>query len=306
MTAPIISVITPVFNGQDFIKETIESVIRYSAGYPVEYIVVNDGSTDSTLDILMEYQESIEIISTPNQGESIAVNEGIEKANGQLILVLSADDPLMTGNIFRGVIEYFKQHPKAVVLYSDWQIIDEEGRVVTTKYPGSYSEEELVGNFHCQPGPGTFFRRDAALEIGGRSSRWKFVGDYDFWLRISRLGHFGYRNEVLAQWRNHDASTSISLRGLAMAMERIAVVQEFVNTHALPESLRRRAVSSAYISASQLTYFSNEVPGKRYLFNAFVIARGWPRAASLRIVMFVCLTPFSRIAMRFIDRKRNM
>lgn len=306
MTAPIISVITPVFNGQDFIKETIDSVLRYAAGFPVEYIVVNDGSTDSTLDILMEYHSSIKVISTANYGESSAVNEGIKSAIGELVLVLSADDPLMTAEIFRGVIDYFKQHPKAVVLYSNWQIIDEDGRVVTTKYPGPYSEEELIGNFHCQPGPGTFFRRNAALQIKGRSPRWKFVGDYDFWLRMSRLGNFGYRNEVLAQWRNHNASTSISLRGSKMAMERIAVVEEFVNGNVLPEALRRRAISSAYVSASQLTYFSNEVPGKRYLLNAFLIARGWPRAASLRIVMFVCLTPFSRIAMRLFDRKRNM
>ena len=306
MTSPIISVITPVFNGQDFIRETIESVIRYSKGYSVEYIVINDGSTDRTLDILMEYQSSIRVISTPNFGESSAVNTGIQEAAGELVLVLSADDPLMTEEIFRGVKIYFDEHPKAVVLYSDWQIIDQDGKILTIKYPGPYSEEELIGNFNCQPGPGTFFRRETALQIGGRSPSWKFVGDYDFWLRMSRIGHFGYRNQVLAQWRSHGASTSISLRGSKMALERIAVVEEFVRENYLPEELRRQALGSAYISASQLSYFTREIPGKRYLLNAFINARGWPKAASFRIVMFVCLTPFSRLAMRFIDRKRNL
>jgi glycosyltransferase involved in cell wall biosynthesis len=304
MKSAIISVITPVYNGQEFIRETIESVLRYSEGHPVEYIVVNDGSTDGTLDILLEYQSLIRIISTENFGESSAVNEGINNATGEFILILSADDPLMTKEIFTGVVDYFSQNPESVVLYSDWQMIDTGGNILSTKHPGSYSEDELIGSFHCQPGPGTFFRRDAAILIGGRSTSWRFVGDYDFWLRMSRVGKFGYRNKVLAQWRSHDASTSISLRGSKMAMERIGVIENFTHNHQLSEKLRRQALSAAYVSASQLTYFSSEVPGKRYLLNAFLIARGWPRNASLRVVFFVCLTPFSRLAMRLIDRRR--
>jgi hypothetical protein len=124
------------------------------------------------------------------------------------------------------------------------------------------------------------------------------VGDYDFWLRMSRVGEFGYRSEVLAQWRSHDESTSISLRGPIMAIERISVIQEFAKTYSLPIKLKRQALSSAYVYASQLSYFSSEVPGRRYLYKAFMSARAWPKKASLKLVAFVLLTPFSRWGMR--------
>lgn len=300
--APSISVIIPVYNGERYIKSTVESVLEHCVNHVVELIVINDGSTDSTLEILENFKSSIKLISTHNQGESSAVNIGIENASGEILLVVSADDPIFTSRIFDGVNEFFQTNPSAVALYSDWRLIDERGEVLYSKFPGVYSEQELIGNFHCQPGPGTFFKKSAALDIGGRSQRWKFVGDYDFWLRLSRVGDFGYRNEVLAQWRSHDDSTSIVQRGLLMAQERVRVIVEFVKSETLPARLSRDALSAAYISAAQLGFFSGEIPAKSYLWRAFKNARGWPRSAKFEVVMFVLLTPFSRQAMRFIER----
>ncbi len=302
MMAPSISVIIPVYNGERFIEETVKSVINFSSGHNVELIVVDDGSTDSTPDILKQFQNLTKLISTSNQGESSAVNTGIENASGEIILVVSADDPIFTEKIFENVEEFFAKNPKAVALYSDWRLINEQDELLQLKFPGRFSEEELIGNFHCQPGPGTFFKRSSAISIGGRSSRWKFVGDYDFWLRLSRVGDFGYRNEVLAQWRSHADSTSISQRGSMMAIERVSVIKEFIERENLPKKLSSRALSSAYLSAAQLSYFSHEVPGKQYLFEAFKNAKGWPKSAKLKVVFFILLTPFSRQAVRLIHK----
>jgi glycosyltransferase involved in cell wall biosynthesis len=305
MMAPNISVIIPVYNGERFIEQTVKSVIDFSFNHDVELIVVDDGSTDSTPDILKKFQNLVKLVSTSNQGESSAVNTGIENASGEILLVVSADDPIFTAHIFENVEEFFVKHPKAVALYSDWRLIDEQGEILQLKFPGHYSDQELIGNFHCQPGPGTFFKRSSAISIGGRSPRWKFVGDYDFWLRLSRLGDFGYRNEVLAQWRSHADSTSIAQRGPMMAVERVSVIEEFIKSENLPKKLSNRALSSAYLSAAQLSYFSSEVPGKLYLFKAFKSARGWPKSAKLKVVLFVLLTPFSRQAIRLIHKRRS-
>jgi hypothetical protein len=302
MKAPRISVLIPVYNGERYIKSTVESVIRYSVNHSVEIIVVNDGSTDSTPQILENLKGSIKLITTNNRGESSAVNSGMEAASGDILLVVSADDPLFTERIFNNVVEFFDENPSAVALYSDWRIIDERGHVLRLKFPGEYSKQQLVGNFHCQPGPGTFFRRSSALNIGGRSHRWKFVGDYDFWLRLSREGAFGYRNEILAQWRSHDESTSVAQRGALMAQERISVIKDFVSDEYLCPRLRRSALSAAYVSAAQLSFFSGEVPGKLYLWCAFINARGWPKSARVKVVLFILLTPFSRQAMKFVGR----
>jgi glycosyltransferase involved in cell wall biosynthesis len=302
MMAPSISVIIPVYNGERYIESTVSSVIEFGDDSGVEVIVVNDGSTDSTLEILERFKNSIKLISTANQGESSAVNTGIENTSSDILLVVSADDPIFTARIFQNVVDFFENNPSAVALYSDRRLIDEQGEILYSKFPGEYSEQELIGNFHCQPGPGTFFRKSSAIQIGGRSQRWKFVGDYDFWLRLSRVGVFGYRNEVVAQWRSHRNSTSIAQRGLLMAQERIAVVEEFVKNESLTENLRRDALGAAYISAAQLSYFSSEVPAKRYLWCAFMKAKKWPKAAKIKIVLFVLLTPFSRRAIGFVQR----
>jgi len=303
MMAPNISVIIPVFNGERFIEETVKSVIDFSFNHNVELIIVDDGSTDATPDILKQFQNLAKIVSTSNQGESSAVNTGIQNASGGILLVVSADDPIFTAGIFENVEEFFAKNPNAVALYSDWRLIDEQGDFLQFKFPGHYSDEELIGNFHCQPGPGTFFRRSAAIKIGGRSPHWKFVGDYDFWLRLSRVGYFGYRSEVLAQWRSHADSTSIAQRGPMMALERIRVIEEFIKTESLSKKLSNRALSSAYLSAAQLSYFSREVPGKLYLFRSVKSAKGWPKSATLKVVLFILLTPFSRQAISLIHKQ---
>ena len=94
-----ITVITPVFNGEDYIRETIESVLSAINREAIEYIVVNDGSSDSTLAILNEYSDRISILTHPNSGESASVNAGLQKAQGNLILIVSADDPLISSSI---------------------------------------------------------------------------------------------------------------------------------------------------------------------------------------------------------------
>jgi hypothetical protein len=120
------------------------------------------------------------------------------------------------------------------------------------------------------------------------------VGDYDFWLRLSRLGEIRHRNKVLAQWRHHPSSTSVSKRGVAMARERIAVVEDFLAHNSIDSLLARKSLGHAYYTAARLTFFSKEVPGKKYLFTAFKYRRGWVEAAELKVIAFIFLDPLSR------------
>ena len=91
MSQPLISVIIPVYNGETFIGAAIESILRQE--YPnLEIIVVNDGSTDGTTDVLKPFESKIEIIAKPNQGQAAARNVGIKHASGSIIGFLDADD----------------------------------------------------------------------------------------------------------------------------------------------------------------------------------------------------------------------
>lgn len=286
-----ISVITPVYNGAKYIEETVISVLKASDAHDVEYLVIDDGSTDQTSQILEKFSTQVTIIRQPNAGESAAVNTGFNQATGDFVLVVSADDPLFTPAIFDGVVEFFDQNPKVVVWYPNWNMIDEDGNLIRTVEVDEFSDEKLIGRFICLPGPGAFIRKSAALQIGGRRAKWKYVGDYDFWLRISRIGNLSKRDSVLAQWRFHDESTSISQRGKKMFEERIAVIEEFLEEFAMPNPLARMARAHAYYFAALLSYYSKEIHGRRAILKSFWIRKGIVEESQFRVIAYVALMP---------------
>lgn len=294
ISGPKISIVTAVYNGSEYIRETVESVLKYAGELDFEYLVMNDGSTDSTLKILSEFGDKIKVVTHDNCGESESVTRAFQIARGHYLLVVSADDPLLTSRLFTDVFAWFEADKNLVAVYPDWQMIDPDGKIIQIVEVPDYSDELLIGQCRTLPGPGVIFRKNAALEIGGRRSRWVYVGDYDFWLRLSRLGEIRHRAEVLAQWRYHPSSTSVSKRGLKMARERIEVVESFLSENRIDELLARKSLGHAYYTAARLTFFSREVPGKKYLFKALAVRKGWIEGIELRVVLFILLDPISR------------
>lgn len=307
---PIITVITAVYNGEDYIKETILSVLSAAKNIEFEYIVVNDGSTDKTLDILKKFQDQIKIIDKTNSGESESVTIAFGEAKGEFLIVVSADDPLPSEKLFEKSFDDFANDPNLVAIYPDWNMIGPKGEILKTIKVPDYSEELLIGRCITLPGPGVIFRKSAAFKIGGRRKKWTFVGDYDFWLRLSRIGELRHRPEVLAQWRYHPGSTSVNKRGPKMANERIAVVEEFLAEFPINSKISRMALGSAYFMAARLVFFNSEVPGKKYLFKAFQKRRGWVEEARIYIILYILFIPISsslyKSLSRFLPTQRTL
>jgi glycosyltransferase involved in cell wall biosynthesis len=291
---PILTIVTPVYNGEKYIAETIESVIKSRIDYPYEYIVLNDGSVDSTASILKNYHDSIRIFSHENMGESATVNRGLENAIGEFITIINADDPLLTPNLINLGCKMLLENPTIAALYPDWKIIDDAGKTLKLNILPDYSDEIMIGKSRCLPGPGTLFRRDIALKIGGRRKEWKFVGDYDFWLRFSRAGNIVRLPGVLAQWRESANSTSISRRGIDMANERIEVMTNFLNENKTSPSLKRSALGNAHYLAARLAFFDEKINGKELIMKAFKLRGGWPEEAKIYVVLYLMLLPFSK------------
>jgi glycosyltransferase involved in cell wall biosynthesis len=260
-----------------------------------EYIVLNDGSTDNTLELLNKYESRIRVIDKENSGESDSVSTGFKLATGDLLLVVSADDPLLTKELFTGVFEKFTEDANLMAIYPDWQMIDARGEVIKVIRVPDYSDELLIGRCVTLPGPGVIFRKSAAIKINGRNPKWTFVGDYDFWLRLSRLGEIRHRPGVLAQWRHHPSSTSVSKRGLKMALERILVIEEFLQNTPIPKHIQRMALGNAYYMAARLVYFDKQIPAKQYLFNAFRYRSRWVEEAKLYEFFYIILLPVSAV-----------
>ena len=290
-----LSVITAVYNGAQYIEETINSVLMHCSSIDFEYIVLNDGSTDNTLELLNKYESRIRVIDKENSGESDSVSTGFKLATGDLLLVVSADDPLLTKELFTGVFEKFTEDANLMAIYPDWQMIDARGEVIKVIRVPDYSDELLIGRCVTLPGPGVIFRKSAAIKINGRNPKWTFVGDYDFWLRLSRLGEIRHRPGVLAQWRHHPSSTSVSKRGLKMALERILVIEEFLQNTPIPKHIQRMALGNAYYMAARLVYFDKQIPAKQYLFNAFRYRSRWVEEAKLYEIFYIILLPVSAV-----------
>ena len=298
-----ITVITAVFNGAEYITETIESVLRCCKGINYEYIVIDDGSTDDTLQILKSFGSAIKVISQSNSGESTSVNVGIFEAKAPCCLVVSADDPLLTPELFQETLELFSSDPKLAAVYPDWQMIGPDGEIIKQVVVPDYSNELLIGRCRTLPGPGVIFRTKFARLIGGRSANWTYVGDYDFWLRISRLGEIRHRPGVLAQWRYHQNSTSVTKRGPKMASERIEVIQDFLANSDLTDDLKRMALGNSYYLAARLAFFSSEIPAKSYLVKAFKYRKKWIEEAQLAVVLYILFLPFSRLLINPVVKK---
>ena len=294
----MISVITPVYNGASYLRETIDSILNAINQKDIEYIVINDGSTDETEEILASYGSQIMVYTQENSGESSAVNKGLELAKGELVLIVSADDPLLDDKIFIEAETYFNANPDVVAWYPNWKIVNPNGTFFKDVEVEEYSDTSLIGRFKCLPGPGTLIRLQAALEISGRNPKWIFVGDYDFWLRLSRIGKLQKRDEYLAQWRFHPDSTSIAKRGKMMASERIEVINEFLSTNKVDQSLAREARAHAYYYAARLSLFSSEVPGKKYLWFALRSNKWKIQEGNFFVYISICFLPITRILVK--------
>ena len=293
---PELTVITPVYNGENFIKETVDSVLALTKSFDIEYIVIDDGSIDKTHEILSSYKSSIRLISQENAGESDAVNTGIHEARSEFLLVVSADDPLFNPEIFLGFRDYFARNENLVALYPDWRMIDESGMVLKNVQVPDFSLDLLIGENQVLPGPGTIFRKSAAISIGGRRKKWRYVGDFDFWLRLSLHGDIEHRKGVLAQWRHHSGSTSIARRGPEMARERIEVISEFLDGAGkkISKKMASKSAANSYYAAARLCFFSPAVNGRKFFFKSVGIRKGWPETAKIHEALFMILFPASK------------
>ncbi|NTW59801.1 MAG: glycosyltransferase [Nitrospirae bacterium] len=209
-----ISIITPSFNQAPFIERTIRSVLDQN--YPsLEYIVMDGGSQDGTIDILKKYEDRLKWVSQKDEGQADAINKGLRMATGDVVAYLNSDDTYEQGALAR-VAGYFLAHPEARWLTGRCRIIDEsdqEVRRLITAYKDfllrrfSYSLL-LVTNPISQPA--TFLRRQVIDELGVFDKNEHFVMDYDYWLRIGKRYPLVVLDDCLASFRVYTTSKTSS------------------------------------------------------------------------------------------------
>jgi glycosyltransferase involved in cell wall biosynthesis len=214
LVSPSVSIVTPCFNAARFIAETIESVLGQD--YPaIEYLVMDGGSDDGTLDILKRYEGRLRWRSEPDKGQADAVNRGFELTRGEIFAFLNADDTYLPGAVARAV-EGFARNPEAAVIYGDAWHVDENGRRLA-RYPVEPFEPHRLARrcIVCQPA--AFIRREVFAACGGLDAELRFAMDYDLWIRLAQ-GNYGLIkiDEELAHSRLHPDAKTVGQTAAAM------------------------------------------------------------------------------------------
>lgn len=244
---PLISIIIPIYNGEKTIKNTIESVLKQSFT-DFEIIVVNDGSQDSTLEILNQIKdERLRVFSYSNAGVSASRNRGLALARGEFISFLDADD-LWTPDKLESQLRALQAHPQAAVAYSwsDW--VDESGQFLRAgghiTVNGKAYEKLLVRDF-VESGSNPLIRKQALDEVGEFDSSVTPAEDWDMWLRLAARYEFVTVPYPQILYRISPNSASFNVWKMEAGSLRV-IERAFTDAPEPLQSLKKEVLASRY------------------------------------------------------------
>ena len=293
---PLVSIVTPAFNQAEFLEETIKSVLEQTYKN-IEYIVINDGSSDYTIDIINKYADKIIGISQDNIGQSATLNKGWGLARGRYLAYISSDDCLEKDAIEK-LVATIESDENIVVAYGNYSLINESSHFVRKVIVEDYEENRLKVDLVCQVGAGAIFKREIFDLTGGWKDGLQQVPDFEFWLRASLFGNFKRNSDLLARYRIHEKSASFGLMNYQRSMEIVDVVSDlYVKSNANNKN-KNKALSKAYLLAAKNNFQSNRyLIGWRCVFNSFIHnKKNLIKISSWRII-------FSGLLRRFFYKK---
>jgi glycosyltransferase involved in cell wall biosynthesis len=205
---PTVTVVTPSYNQADYLEETIRSVLHQD--YPhLEYIIVDGGSTDGSVEIIRKYSDKLAWwISEPDQGQTDAINKGFAKANGDILAWLNSDDTYLEGAISEAV-DYLEANPEVGMVYGDANLINDDGNILG-RFPARQTDfRKLMRGFVHIPQQAAFFRAQLWHQVGPLDPTFYFAMDYDLWVRLSQLSTLHYHPRLWANFRLHGGAKSL-------------------------------------------------------------------------------------------------
>lgn len=196
--SPLVTIVTPSLDQGRFIRETIESVLTQDY-QNIEYIIVDGGSTDETMDIIREYGERIRWISEKDNGQAAAINKGWKMGRGQIFAWINSDDTYLPGAVTNAVT-YLTADPDRMLVYGEGWHITESNEIIE-RYPSEpFNLMRLAETCYiCQPT--VFFRRELVDEIGYLDESLNYCMDYDYWIRTAKKYPLSYTQTYLAKSR---------------------------------------------------------------------------------------------------------
>jgi glycosyltransferase involved in cell wall biosynthesis len=207
---PKISIITVSFNQGSFIEQTIRSVLEQT--YPnIEYLVVDGGSTDGSVEIIKKYADWLTYwVSEPDEGQSHAYNKGLSKATGEYLLCLNSDDFLLTPDIIAKIVDYLEEvrEDDYSAFMGNIIYVDDKGNRIGdgTNLGLEYDFSTLLNHVPMVIHPATLFRVDIIRLVRGFSRDVHYQMDYDIFLKIAKIKPIISMPFFVSALRRHEAS----------------------------------------------------------------------------------------------------
>jgi glycosyltransferase involved in cell wall biosynthesis len=250
---PLVSIVVPSYNHDRYLGAAIDSILAQDYA-PIELIVIDDGSTDGSRDVLARYGNRFHWEAQDNKGQVATLNRGWTMSRGEIISYLSADDLLYPAAV-SAAVRHLGTNPDAVLSYSDFDLIDPESAVVRRVRTPEFDYARMVTEFMCPPGPGAFWRRTAFHKAGLWNPAFHQMLDYEYWLRLGVHGRFVRIPEALAAYRVHPGSQSFASGSNIRPEEPIRIIDHYFSLDGVPgdiRALKDRSLSNAHIQAARL------------------------------------------------------
>lgn len=290
---PKISIIIPVYNGATTIQATVDSVLKQTFS-DFELIVVDDDSTDNTLEILSQYTDSrIQVLSCPHGGAAVSRNRGLKQASGEYIAFLDADD-LWTPDKLEAQLNALQTHPKAAVAYSWTDFLDEAGNWRQagrhTRVNGDAFAQMLRSNF-LENGSNPLICRSALDDVGGFDESLTGGQDWDLYLRLA--ARYLFVNvpavQIFYRIRSHSISSNITRQEQQVVK---VLNRAFSQAPASLQPLKRKSLALVYkyLVCRTLDLLPNRSNGWKALRLMIIYIRYEPqRVRQLKLIFILLL-----------------
>lgn len=206
---PKISIVTPSFNQGKYLERTILSVLQQN--YPnLEYIIIDGGSTDNSVDIIKKYASKITYwISQKDSGQSNALNKGLGKVTGDIVAWINSDDWYDEGVLLQ-VVQHFNENPGRILLGHCTRHYEESGKsmIIPAATPTFQSMLRYWKPFFCPAQPSIFFPSACIKQVGLLDESLHYAMDLDLWLRMARQFQFYSVDKNFSHYLIHDDSKS--------------------------------------------------------------------------------------------------
>jgi glycosyltransferase involved in cell wall biosynthesis len=302
---PLVSIVTPSYNQAQFLEETIQSVLGQDYE-PLEYVIVDDGSTDGSVGIVERYADRLAWwTAQENRGQVPAVNRGFRHATGEYMAYLNSDDTLLPGAVSRMTGE-LESDPGLLLVYGDARYTDESSQVTGYLPSREFDVATMVrsaDNHVVQPS--TMWRREAWERFGPFDERGWYFFDFEFFLqfppeRVRRIP------EPLSTYRIHAEAKSTGAFATRLARDHARLADAFFTSERLPATARRyvrEGRSSAYLLGAEFAYEGLDLRrARRYALTGL---RLHPRHASRRWISLAAKSLLPRRAVRGLRERRR-